>query len=511
MRRGGGGYRPRPRPIRRGRSQFERAPRPPAPVNGYSLTLMSPTSGITVRDRRPDVRVYPVSVLGDPVDVQMEWRTTMPWISNQYPPYTYLPVPTYATEHLALPSGTEVTLEPPADLTYTTWYFRVRAGQKSTNTWGDWTSAGRFVNVNPILGSLAEYLDMNVGAPRPVAIGTVAYMEMNVGVALPIPQNATGFTDLNIGHIPGWRATSIYSDLNVRPPLVAQSGASYTDMFVDATLKPVPHLWWIRPEQGREGYVFHLYGHGFGSFQNAYLGRVVLGALVCAVVRWLTIPALPRTVTIDVAGTRRSTVSDTLLPNVLIDPGSVVIAAGDTIEYDVKWDAALGAQQNIFLNFLINGYGNVAMGFSNLLLNDAQGRAWIADLPEAYGSWHHRKFVVPVNHPLVARAISAFNVSWYGFDTSPVVRAASMRSIVVRDAAGAVKRWVTGDFATVAAPLTYTPNTGVLMSATSTRDSDIIIHGQGLDPDVITPEHGWVTVVVPSGAVSAMVKVVLEG
>jgi hypothetical protein len=90
--------------------------------------------------------------------------------------------------------------------------------------------------------------------------------------------------------------------------------------------------------------------------------------------------------------------------------------------------------------------------------------------------------------------------------------ASQVRSFVLRSGSGAPKLWVTGDDHISTPPLAYTSYaSSVLASASYQREDDMIVHGQGLDPDVITTEHGWITVIVPSGAVSAMVKVVLEG
>ncbi len=72
------------------------------------------------------------------------------------------------------------------------------------------------------------------------------------------------------------------------------------------------------------------------------------------------------------------------------------------------------------------------------------------------------------------------------------------------------KMWIMGDDRNSTPPLTYLANGGQLQYATFEQEGFEIVQGQGLDPDIITPEYGWIVAVVPSGAVSSMVKVVLE-
>lgn len=327
--------RPQYRQHRPGAATYLRARRPLAPVNGYLVLVVAPVNGFTQRGLRPVLTLHPTAVLSGTLDVQVEWRTTRP--SQAQTSGLWVPDPTQVSEYLTVPSGADLLVQPPNDLTYTTWYYRARAGSVSLNVWSAWTDSALNVNLTPVLGSVAGYLEMNVGLGTLATTGAVAYVDMNIGAALVSHMDGVVYSDLNVGIMPKWRQTAAYSDLNIYPPTGQFKASVYSDVNVD-TSQPVPHLWWIRPEQGREGYVFHLFGHGFGAFENAYDGTVYLGGLACQVTRWLMVP-------------------------------------------DVTTD--------------------------------------------------------PSQH--------------------------------------------------------------------------IIIHGQGLDPDVITVEHGWITVVVPPGAISAMVKVVLEG
>lgn len=232
------------------------------------------------------MRVTPSSVLHDPVDVQIEWRTQRPYLD----PFFWQPAPTYASEYLALPSDEEAILTSPAALTYTTWYYRVRAGSKATNVWGEWSPAQRFLDVSPVLGSTAGYIDLNIGASYLDATGAIAYIDLNVGMPETTELMVVATTvDLNVGVLSQWKQTQSYADLNVYPPTEPYNPMRYADLNVSPGV-PTPHIWWIRPEQGLEGYVFHIFGHGFGAFPGEYSGTVYLGALACQVVEWLIEP-----------------------------------------------------------------------------------------------------------------------------------------------------------------------------------------------------------------------------
>lgn len=269
---------------------FLRAPKPPRPVNGYGIEIISPISGASFRIRRPAITVKPVSVLNDPVDVQIQWWPVAPYLAGS--PAVITPTPTYDVTTVGLVSGGQFALAPPADLSYGAWWYRVRAGNSTTGIWGAWTGLDRHLNVTPVLGSVAQYIDANIGVQQAAQQNAIAYLDMNVGVAAPAPRPAVDYLTMNVGVAPVWLVTALYADMNVYPPTIALTTARYTDMNVLAGARPTPHIWWIRPEQGREGYVFHLYGHGFGGFQNEWDGKVLLGALICPVVRWERITAL---------------------------------------------------------------------------------------------------------------------------------------------------------------------------------------------------------------------------
>ena len=489
---------------------YLRTPIPPPPVNGYAITLVSPVNGGTVRVRRPNVEFIPISVLGDPVDIQIEWRTTPPRIDpDKLPLIVWVPDPTYTQELEALSSGDVHSFQPPTDLGNRSWYYRLRAGSLATNIWGDWTQEDRYLNVISPIGSATAYLDLNIGAPRPTTMGAVIYSDMNIGLDFADHMDlSAAYSDLNVGILPELVASVVYSDLNIHPVLRAMRTAVYSDLNID-TSQPDPTIWWIRPEEGKEGYVFNIYGHGFGDFQGQYGGKVRLGNLVCAISRWEKVPAELRTGTVVVSGKPRAVSSTTALPYVLLSTEQRTVQAGDIIEYDMQWDYPVGSRLDVFPYFTVSGSSS-PIGYGSALLNDTTGDPWISDQPEAMGAWHHRRFVVPTGSFLVGRTITNFGIGWYGFASDTPTRTARVRSFVVRRADETPTLWITGDDQTSSPALTYVANTGVLDYTEFDQEGHVIHHGQALDPDVITPEHGWIVAVVPPGAVSSMVQVSLE-
>lgn len=472
------------------------------PFNGYTTQITAPPTGFSTPDRTPDVTVVGTSTVAAPVDIQVEWRLVM-WTELTNPPAVY------TSEMLGAVSGTPQLIPPPTELSYRTWYYRARTGNKSTNTWGLWT-AQQWLNVRPVLGSTAEYIDVNIGITDPPLQGAFAYIDLNVGIdPNAYDDTLVSYVDLNVGipQIP--TAAMAYSDMNVSIERMVRAAFAYTDMDVRSDTTPTPHIWWIRPVQGKEGYIFNIYGHGFGAFQNQYDGKVVLGNFVCPITRWEILPAAILPVTVEVEGTPRATTSTTALPIVMLNAASVTVEAGDIIEYDVRWDGPTGQRLDIFPCFDISGTTD-KMGYGSGLLNDTTGDAWISDQPEAYSAWHHRRFVVPVGHYLVGKTISNFGVAWYGFNAGLPVRSGSVRSMVIRQADETPKLWVMGDDHQSTPSLVYTANGGSLVSSAYSQEGVEIDHGVGLSPDTITPEHGWIVAVVPTGAVSSMVRVILE-
>jgi hypothetical protein len=268
----------------------------PPIVNGFYATLDSPVSGFSTPDRTPNITVTGNSTILSPVDIQVEWRRQETYQTSTYPipEGSWSLPPVYTNEVLGAISGTPQFISAPTDLEYKTWWYRARAGNKTTNTWSTWTTQ-KWLDVRPVLGSTTHYIDLNIGVTDPPLFGAYVYIDMNVGLDTSAASSlvSTSYIDMNVGVQPKPMGTVAYTDMNVGPVIIFNRAAvQYADMNVRSDITPTPHIWWIRPEQGRWGYGFNIYGHGFGSFQNEYDGVVKLGDFTCQVVEWQEIPAV---------------------------------------------------------------------------------------------------------------------------------------------------------------------------------------------------------------------------
>lgn len=62
---------------------------------------------------------------------------------------------------------------------------------------------------------------------------------------------------------------------------------------------PTPHIWYVFPSFGREGWEFKVVGYGFGDTQGTYNGAVLLNALGCSVLSWTAVAESSTDLTID--------------------------------------------------------------------------------------------------------------------------------------------------------------------------------------------------------------------
>lgn len=279
---------PRRQPPQRGSVVHRRAIAQIPLTNGYSAQFIAPANGINTRDLRPSLSIFVRSLLGSPVDVQVEWRRDAPAVQVGDPiieSSPWEPSPVYLQTVEDVPSDSTLVIEPPADLAYRTWYYRARAGNTTTSTWSRWTPQF-FLDVRPVLGSVAGYIDANIGVENVANPPVVAYLEMNIGVADIDNPVLTQYAPLNVGVELVPKIEAAYLDLNIYPPTGAYSPAAYLDINTLEGLTPQPHIWWIRPEQGREGFVFNIYGHGFGAFPGEFDGLVKLGDFTCQIASW---------------------------------------------------------------------------------------------------------------------------------------------------------------------------------------------------------------------------------
>ena len=65
------------------------------------------------------------------------------------------------------------------------------------------------------------------------------------------------------------------------------------------TSTPTPHIWYLFPTFGREGWEFKIIGFGFGDTQGQHTGTARLNALAVGIISWSGVAELASTLVID--------------------------------------------------------------------------------------------------------------------------------------------------------------------------------------------------------------------
>ncbi len=139
------------------------------------------------------------------------------------------------------------------------------------------------------------YALANVGVDDPYteAPNAHAYALANVGVAYSPTDVPSGGADGENRDNP----PILYALANVSVSVSGLSAFLYAfgDINTDT---PTPHLWYVVPDYGQEGWQFTVVGYGLGDSQGEYSGLVKLNALTCSVVTWIGVAAeaLPHTI-----------------------------------------------------------------------------------------------------------------------------------------------------------------------------------------------------------------------
>ncbi len=161
-------------------------------------------------------------------------------------------------------SGPDDTGTPPSDMgpAGTTWYYRVTVTDNfdATSTTSP-TSTLNFADVQ------AERRDL--------------YTLANVGVAF-FPTDTSVLGEAVDGDTQDFRRYL------------------YTLANVDATT-PTPHIWYLFPTFGREGWEFKIVGYGFGDTQVEHTGTARLNALAVGIISWAGFAEVASTLVIDPA------------------------------------------------------------------------------------------------------------------------------------------------------------------------------------------------------------------
>jgi hypothetical protein len=120
------------------------------------------------------------------------------------------------------------------------------------------------------------------------------YVDENVGVLVVDARESYGYVDESAGPASGDRLEGYgYVYENVGVSLIDAREAHGYGYWGDVSANtPVPHIWYLRPNYGREGWESRAVGHGFGATQATYAGQILLNALAGGIVQWHRVDAL---------------------------------------------------------------------------------------------------------------------------------------------------------------------------------------------------------------------------
>lgn len=394
-----------------------------------------------------------------------------------------------------------------------------------------------------------QYSDLNVGVENVSPINrAVAYTDFNIGLEEFDERDGVAYSSFNVGLEVRPHVAVEYSDVNIYPAPGRYKRGAYVDFNVDPTATPVPHIWFVRPQQGKEGLIFNIIGQGFGTTKPEFDGKVMLGDLECTVTQWTTVPPGEGTA-FRIAGYWPTPTSTLVTPTgaywatarALYNPGHaggespdpsnvVTFAAGDTIEFEQTWidTTALYGEQAIIPWFqkVNNAMTSVISWNSGVRMTDLVDQYGTTFNEALYfpGMTRFRKFDVP------AGLVGVKAANWGGAlvgtgTTGRPDRVTEFQKFVIRDAAGVAKFWVTCDDG---APESHRWGSASGVSGWPIGWSNIGVVGDDNDPwnfvGLVTPSnseayidwdstsvaHEHIIAIVPDGAESGMVKVVLE-
>lgn len=486
-------------------------------LNGFAIQWASGQDGfVPTTDIRPTVHMVPVSVLATPCDVQVQWAHFM----DAFYWYDYygsawvgaadsrIMGADYVVNSVV--SGSDLSISPPLDLDTNAWLVRARSGDGSS--WGFW-SAPITVSVFSVALAGAFYVDENVGVeyntPR---MSSSVYIDENVGMVFDTIYDDAVYLDLNvgIGTVVPLIFASEFLDENITPSWGENVAAAvYMDIDIDPSKHPVPHLWWVVPEHGQEGWIFHLFGHGFGQSQSEFAGRVLVNELQSGIVDWSLIrSSLQRN---ELSLTARQGTSNGNRLKVLLASApvpSMQMFTGDSVVWEEYWDTPPVSNLGFGISFILRGTERGS--FSDASGTDDNGmllRAGTARSP-AYKTWlRHSYTVVPADN---GGSIGNFYLNFINDSTSAYEAGVRIRNVGVKDGTtGNVKWWaLPPSVVSFTPPTPITAEGGSAIISSTVWSPDVIIDkGSGLTDQVILPEHGHLVVSVPDGAVSGPVTV----
>jgi hypothetical protein len=368
----------------------------------------------------------------------------------------------------------------------------------------------QYLTVYPLPGFAHAYLDINIGVENIDPVRSITtYADMNIGLAPFDESDAVAYLDFNVGLEPKPRNGAEYLDLNVIPRMGAYEPATYMDINVTSDT-PTPHIWYVQPQIGPEGLMFRIVGQGFGVSQGEFNGKVVLSGIECPIVSWSAIPEsasqVVRITRASMGDFSGSASNITLKPGITF-PNAYVFTEGDTLEYEYRRiapDTYLPGEFYWTPYFrLINSGGSI--GAPNMTLwNDEYGN--IIDRPDVpVGEVIKRSFPVPsVFYSQSTQRGTNWGFTWQGGTTADrPAHSVEIRNMMIRGADGVPKFWILGEDGS-AVTLPGSTELAINLGITSSAFDAFIEYG------ATNKAHQEILALVPDGAESGMVQVILE-
>lgn len=478
------------------------------PVAGYDIAWAdSQPVNVYTSNTHPSVTFVGKYDSGGIIKVQVQWANFLSGFSS-YDASRSLSgiISDYTIDTVT--SGSSTTTTCPAELGPFIWYVRARAGDGTV--WSSWTPPIQ-VSVYSVVVAGAFYIDENVGQsytqPHNYA---AAYIDFNVGM-LDVPKTADAlYIDENIGAsfpLP-LAAIAAYVDENVGLDVNSTKAATaYMDVDIDSSAHPTPHIWWIVPVQGREGWLFHLYGHGFGDQQSEFGGRVLINDIQAGVIEWERVAASLQQNHLSLTLKPGSTVGS-ILKVLLNAPTGITVQTGDRIVWEEYWESPTATNLGFGLSFTVGGteYGSN----TDAARTDDAGMLLRAgtDRTPAYGTWLRRSYTIQSSDN--NDALGSFYFYSIAQSTTQVLMTVRLRNVGVLSGTDSTAKWwaVPPTIVSFTPPAPVTAQNGAAVDSVTIYSPDVMIDpASGLVDQTILPEHGHIVVSVPEGAESGPVKV----
>lgn len=388
-----------------------------------------------------------------------------------------------------------------------------------------------------------EYTELNIGVENVTPVKRVVQStDFNIGLEPVDVRDDWEYTEFNVGLQPAPHIGGEYADFNIYTSPGQYHRGVYLDFNIDPNEPPKPHIWYVRPQWGREGLMFNVIGMGFGTTQDEFGGVVRLGPLASPVMQWELQEALTSKA-LRIGGYASSDAD--FGPGLDYFPfftprrvaqgnltNTVVLAAGDVIEFDYinrTPTAPIDGDEIHPIPFFakLNAGATTSASWSTAptltTLVDTEGRGWTDLIDTPVGEVVHREFIVP--GALSGQRTGQWGVALFGESTlGRPPRIAEFARFVIRDSTGVVKMWVTLDDDTSPAfgwgtgtswpPAPSSGGTGYAVEGPVNWVVTSFVNSPTLPPFIdygaTNVEHEWIIVLVPEGAESGMVKVVLE-